>query len=92
VKHTLSDARSSMSGDGVRGYCYQGSVEVGAWPGRKLHGFHQDPRRLNIFRYIQNIFIFNLVNMNTIQYKYDMGPEHWIRYAIWRTVFIFGQH
>ena len=35
----------------------------------------------NIFRYIQNIFIFKWLNMNTIYYKYDTGPREWIRYG-----------
>jgi hypothetical protein len=74
--HSIGCSVFHEHGDGVRGYCYQGKAEVGACPRRRLHGFYQDSRQVNISRYIQNIFVFSLVNMNMIHYKYDTDPEH----------------
>jgi hypothetical protein len=49
VKHMLSDARSSMTAETISMDIVtkewsksKGMVKVKAWPGHKLHGFHQD--------------------------------------------------
>jgi hypothetical protein len=73
--HSIGCSVIHDRGDGVRGYCYQGVAEIGG-ARRKLHGLYQDSQQVNISRYIQNIFVFSLVNMNMIHYKYDTDPEH----------------